>query len=81
MRGDDIGRPLREQSETIRAQLKRRGPGNRKLTEDDVREIRNELAEDSRQGRKLALAERKGVSLGCIENIWQGRTWTHVREG
>ncbi len=48
---------------------------NSKLTEDDIREIR-ELASEGLSQRKIA--KQFGVTRGTIEPILKGETWTHV---
>ena len=56
-----------------------------KLTEDDVRLIRECLAERERllrEARKLSnkrLGEKFDVTEVCIENIAYFRSWCHVR--
>lgn len=49
--------------------------GNAKLTEDDVRRIRNALAAGEKQ---VALAARYGVDHSNISHIGKRLTWAHV---
>jgi hypothetical protein len=54
--------------------------GNSKLTEDDVRYIKN--LHSNRAGRKWgrnALAKKLNVSTSTIDFVLQGKTWTDVR--
>lgn len=59
----------------------------RSLTEDDVRIVKQLLAEREHHLQKAqelsyaALAEKFGVSHNAIRDIEYGRTWIHVVEG
>ncbi len=48
-----------------------------KLTEDDVREIRDRAASGG-WGIKTKLAREKGVSKACISEVLSGKKWSHV---
>ena len=47
-----------------------------RLTEKDVREIRKLHGTMPRQ----AIADKFGVSVGTLKNIWSGRNWRHVKD-
>lgn len=47
--------------------------GNSKLTEEDVREIRNT------PGTQSTIAKRFGVTDGAIRHVLHGRSWRHVQ--
>lgn len=49
--------------------------GHAKLTEDQVRALRQESAEGTTQ---VALAEKYGVSSGLVCRILQRQIWTHI---
>lgn len=49
---------------------------NSKLTPDKVRAIREQLSWGDKQ---KVVAERFGVTQGCISSINQGKTWKHVQ--
>lgn len=50
-----------------------------KLNEDQVREIKEALAIDQRQGIGSALAKKYGVSQAVISGIRHGTGWKHVQ--
>lgn len=50
--------------------------GMAKLTEEDVRQMKRDYV--PRKVTQRMLAERYGVSLACIKDIFQGNTWKHV---
>lgn len=53
---------------------------NAKLTEDDVRAIKTELARPRGQRRSQAkIAEAYGVGRGTVDHINRGHNWAHVR--
>lgn len=62
--------------EKIVAKIKRSGPYNSVLTEDDVLFIRQQLIKKAYS--QLQLAIRFGVDTSCISKIQTGRTWKNV---
>ena len=53
-----------------------KGRGKRKLTEDDVREIRARSANGEKNG---AIAKDYEVTHACVYNILKGNSWKHVK--
>jgi len=52
-----------------------KGPGNTRLTEEEVAEIRAELLRGA--GREL-VCRRHGISTRALRRIEKGQTWRHV---
>lgn len=61
----------------IRLNLLKHG-GNRKLSEDDVREIKRRLVAAQRNKLDVELAAEYGVRPETIGSVRLGRTWAHV---
>ena len=51
--------------------------GRAKLTEEDVKEIRQAYADHKRQ-KDVYEKYKDIVSFGHFQNIWQGRIWSHI---
>jgi len=58
-----------------RSNMEGKRTGSHKMTEDDVRNIKYELASG---GNHCHIAKRYGVTSGAIWAISDGRTWKHV---
>jgi hypothetical protein len=65
-----------EQGFTGHKQARGSGHGRSKLTEDDVRAIRDAYADGATQ--QLALAEHYGVGRSQISDIVNRKCWTHI---
>ena len=55
-----------------------------KLTDDDVRALRQIVADRRQMAARLAalsnraLAEKFGVTTACVERVIYGQTWSHI---